>query len=831
MANRSRRRTGARTSKKAARTPRTTAGFRFLARFTGLILLSGVVIAVIASVALGAYMMQLDKTIRAEFEGKRWALPARVYARALELYPGASLSADALEEELGVLHYWSVERLLRPGSFRRDGQSIDVYTRSFDFWDGEEPSRKIRIRFDGETVVGVTALESGEDLGIIRMEPAEIAMIHPAHHEDRILVKHEEIPPVLIDALLAVEDRQFYDHFGIHPKGILRAAWANFRAGRTVQGGSTLTQQLVKNFFLTNAQTYERKFKEILMAILVDWNYDKEAILEAYANEVYLGQDGSRAIHGMGLASRYYFGRPLAELNLHHAAMLVGLVRGPSIYDPRRKPEAAKARRALVLDLMVGQNLISRADAETAKQLPLDVIEEPPSGLTAYPAFVDLVQRQLKSGYRQEDLVSEGLKIFTTLDLQVQSAAEQAIVDKLPELEKSKGLSEGSLQSAAIVADPQTGEIQAIVGGRDVQLAGFNRALDAQRQPGSLLKGPIYLSALEYPSRYTLSTLLDDTQPVEYTTQDGQRWAPGNYDKQFHGYVMLRDALARSLNIPTVRVGLDLDVLTVIDTLKRLGLNRDLKPYPSLLLGAIDITVLEVAQMYGAFASGGYNIPLRAIREVTTAEGEPLSRYPLEAVKVIEPAPAFLITQGLQRVVAAGTAASAYRTLDRDLGLAGKTGTTDDYRDSWFAGFSGNRLAVVWVGRDDNKPMKLSGSSGALPVWVDLMNRIPLTPVDLSPPSSIEWVSVDPYSGMLADVGCPDAQTLPFIAGSAPAYLAPCSQAYYPVEPMAQAPYDRGMPQNDPFAGPGGPSEYQPVPPRPPANDNAIDNFFRRLTQ
>lgn len=764
---------------------------------------------VLGTVALGVYMTHLDGIISAQFEGKRWALPAHVYARPLELYQGAKLSAEQFDYEVGQLLRYRAEKSPKaPGSYWRDGDTVEAITRSFVFLEGPEPVRHIKISFNGGEIQALTALDGLGNPSTLRMEPVQIAGIYPAHREDRILVRREQIPPILIDALLAVEDRAYYDHIGINPKGILRALVANWRAGRTVQGGSTLTQQLVKNYFLSNERTYARKFNEMLMAILLDWHYGKDEILEAYANEVYLGQDGGRAIHGLGLASRFYFDRPLDEMELHHIALLVGLVRGPSQYDPRRFPERAKERRALVLDIMVEQGLVSADDAAVAKEKPLDVSGSAPSGVSPYPAFLDLVQRQLREYYREEDLTSEGLRIFTTLDPLAQRAAEQTLVKKLPQLEKSVGLKSGLLQGAVVIADSQLGEVRALVGGRDVRLAGFNRALDAHRQPGSLVKTVVFLTALE-SRRYTLASRLDDSTPVVYTTRGGQTWRPQNYDKRTHGRVMLRDALAHSYNIATARLGLDLDVTQVLKTLKRLGVERDFQPYPSVLLGAIDLTPLEVAQMYQTIASGGYKSPLRAIYEVTKADGTELERqYPVQVDPVIEPEPAYLITKALQRVVEAGTASAANKELPKELGLAGKTGTTDDYRDSWFAGFSGEKLAVVWLGRDDNKPTKLSGSKGALPVWIDLMKLLPLQPLDPVAPANIEEVLIDPASGYRADRKCSGALLLPFISGSAPHLPAPCSADYY-------------------YGG----EHYAPVDTAPAAETDSMENFFKRLVE
>jgi len=786
----------------------------------------------LGTIALGSYMLHLDGIIRSQFEGKRWALPARVYARPMELFPGAELAVEQFAEELRSLRYREYQRTNGPGTFVRDGNTFQVHTRGFAFWDGTEPARRIQVNFaDGELqdLVGL----DGEDPGIMRIEPLQFAGIYPSHQQDRILVQHDELPPVLVDALLAVEDRAFYDHFGVNLKGVARALVENIRAGRTVQGGSTLTQQLVKNYFLSNERTYTRKLIEMMMATLLEWHYDKDDILEAYANEVYLGQDGSRAIHGLGLASRFYFDRPLSELNLHHVALLVGLIRGPSQYNPRRYPERAVQRRALVLDVMTEQNLISREDAEIAKNLPLDVSETPPSGISPYPAFLDMVQRQLQENYREEDLTSEGLKIFTTLDPQVQAVAEQSVVNTLPSLEKQANLQNGLLQSAALVVDTPTGEVKAVVGGRDVRLAGFNRALDAKRLPGSVIKPVVYLTALEFPDRYTLASILDDSRPVVYTSSSGERWSPGNYDRRFHGMVSLQDALAKSYNIPTVRIGLDVDVIRVVETMQRLGLDRDIKPFPALLLGAVDLAPVEVAQMYQTIASGGFRMPLRTIREVTEADGTPLERrYQLTLEKAIEPGPAYLITKAMQRVVSHGTGRRIQSQLPKDLNIAGKTGTTDDYRDSWFAGFSGNILTVVWVGRDDNKPTRLSGSRGALPLWIDIMDDLDLEPLDPVAPPEVETAAIAPGTERLANRNCTGAVSVPFLVGSAPSTRASCGSPRSSDDYVVSEFYNGGgnppantAPSTD-YNGGVGFNRRGSTP-----DNNAVGNFFRRLQE
>ncbi|HRD65311.1 MAG TPA: penicillin-binding protein 1B [Candidatus Competibacter sp.] len=788
---------------------------------------------------LGIYMLYLDAVIRTEFDQKRWAMPAKVYARPLELFEGMSLGADAFEQELKLLRYRDVncpvepapppaengKRSLRrkpkpptpeacvpppnggeaptkPGSYARQGETFEVATRDFTFWDGTEPVRKVRLVFAGDILVDLTGLDGQDAPGLLRLDPPEIAGIYPAHYEDRILLKGKDLPPVVVDTLLAVEDRSFFEHAGVNPKGIFRALVANLRAGRTVQGGSTLTQQLVKNLFLSNERSIKRKINEILMAILIDSRYGKDEILEAYANAIYLGQDGSRAIHGFGLASQFYFGLPLEELDLHQVALLVGIIKGPSVYEPRRHPERAKERRALVLDVMVEQNLIGAGDAAVAKEMPLDVTSRAASGITAYPAFLELVQRQLRQYYKPEDLATEGLRVFTTLDPRIQMTAENTLDNSLSPLEKSQPRAR-PLQGAAVVTDTQTGEVLAVVGDREPKKAGFNRALDAKRLAGSLIKPVVYLTALEQPDRYTLTTLLNDS-PLVYTS-GGQRWAPANYDKRYHGRVTLRDALARSYNVPAVRVGLDVDVINVVGMLQRLGLERDLKPYPSLLLGGVDMTPFEIAQIYEGIASGGFRIPLRAIREVTNANGRSLQHYALDVEKAVDPGPAYLVTNAMQQVVKAGTASAMKSKLSPELNIAGKTGTTDDYRDSWFAGFSGDRLAVIWVGRDDNKPTGLSGASGALRVWMDLMAGLKLEPLDAPPPAGVEEIWVDPRSGLRLSQGCRRGQLIPFLAGSAPQGSTACSS---PPARRAARPNGRGADSSDDGGDAGGMSDF-----------------------
>jgi penicillin-binding protein 1B len=568
---------------------------------------------------------------------------------------------------------------------------------------------------------------------------------------------------------MAVEDRNFYDHFGIAPLSIGRAMLANIRAGRIVQGGSTLTQQLVKNLFLTRDQTLLRKANEALMSVLLELHYEKDDILETYLNEVYLGQAGTRSIHGFGLASQFYFGQSLQDLDVHQIALLVGMVKGASYYNPRRNPERATERRNLVISEMEQAGLIEPGRAARARGLPLGISERPSYSENCYPAYIDLVRRHLARDYREEDLRSEGLRIFTTLDPAIQYAAEFAVTDTVPRLGGSE-----SLQATLVVTSKDSGEVLALVGGKDPRFSGFNRALDANRQIGSLIKPFIYLSALQRPERYTLMTpVLDKSFTLEF--DDGRRWQPKNYDGEERGEVPLHKALSHSYNLPAVRVGLDIGVDVVAETLMAFGVDTPISRYPSMLLGSVSMSPITVAQMYQGLATSGFNTPLRTIREVTDASGKALSRYSLEVEQVAEPTAVHLVQYAMQETMQEGTGRSAYNTVSRQLTLAGKTGTTDDGRDSWFAGFSGDLLAVAWVGRDDNGATSLTGASGALPVWSRFMAQVPQHGFSPVVPDGVNYHWVNTQRQALTDEYCDNARLLPFIAGSEPTQTVSCS--------------------------------------------------------
>jgi penicillin-binding protein 1B len=720
------------------------------------------------------FLVKLDGEVRSKFAGVRWVLPAQVYAAPLEVYPGATLHLEQLRHELDRLGYRAADDLTGPGTYIAGKDSLRIDARAFAFWDAAQPEQRVEVRGDDNGISGLRVMGSDQALDLLRLDPMLIGSIYPSHGgEDRVLVKLSDVPPLLPQTLLLVEDRDFYNHGGVSLRGILRAAFANVRAGHPVQGASTITQQLIKNLFLSNERTLKRKITEASMAVLLERHVSKDEILEAYLNEVDLGQDGPRAVHGFGLASQFYFSKPLNELEPHEIAMLVAIVKGPTQYNPRRAVKLVTDRRNLVLKLMAEAGDITPDEYQSAIQKPLGVTSGPGSGAARYPAFVDLVRRQLAGLYQEQDLTSEGLRIFTTLDPRVQEALETRITADVPELEKSRRMAEGTLEGAGVVTSVEGGEVLAAVGGRDARYAGFNRAIDTRRPIGSLAKPFTYLTALEQPDKFNLQTPLDDAL-IDVPLPNGQVWSPKNYDRQQHGAVPLYMALAKSYNLATVHLGLDVGIEAVRKTFAAAGFD-DVPPVPSIFLGAVDMSPLDVAQIYSTLAASGYRTPLLAIRAVLTQDGKPLSRYAFKLEHTLPEGPVYLTAWAMRKVIELGTAHWATTVLPAGQIYAGKTGTTEDLRDSWFAGFGSDRVAVIWVGRDDNKPTGFEGATGALRVWGKLMHDLDAKGIEPLPPAEVQELPTDPESGLLADAGCPAAINVPYLQGSAPQQYAPCA--------------------------------------------------------
>lgn len=735
-----------------------------------------------AVLASGTWAFVLDRQVRSQFEGRRWTLPAQVYAQPTELYAGQAFSADTLEQVLQRLGYQRVAKAEQPGHFSRQGARIDLVSRRFQFWDALQEPALLSVRTRGNAIEEIRDA-SQEEVPVFRLDPLLIGSIYPMHGEDRVVVAPEDVPELLPAALKVLEDRKFDTHHGVNPAAILRAAFVNLRAGQIEQGGSTLTQQLVKSYFLDSRRTLGRKIEEAMMAVLLEMRFSKPDLMNAYINEIYLGQDGNRAIHGFGLASQFYFGKPLAELQLHEIALLVAIVRGPSYYDPRRQPERARARRDLVLGLMAEHAVIGPEAAARATGQPLGLVGEGrPAASSYYPAFLDLVRRTLRRDYREQDLTEAGLRIFSTLDPMVQSRAEASLKRELDQIDKGrKNAAETPLEGVVVVTAPQSGEVIALVGGRKAGFAGFNRALDAKRSVGSLVKPVIYLAAIE-GGQYHAASILQDS-PVSVKLRNGDKWEPKNFSGEANGPVPLVRALAQSLNLATVNLGLALGLPEVTQQFVALGLPKKPAELPSVLLGAVDATPLEVAQLYNAFANGGFRTPLRAVRSVVDADGNPLQSFALEVAPVAEPDAIYQVNRIMVDVIEHGTGRSARAVLPPGLVVAGKSGTSSENRDSWFAGFSGSHLAVVWIGHDDNSSTGLTGSSGALPVWARLMAALETTSWSAALPDSLEEVWIELPTGLGARQDC----------GEDPVAVAVPKGTVIPMQPTCEAAEPEGM--------------------------------------
>lgn len=711
---------------------------------------------------LPPYTLYLDREVRSRFDDLSWQVPSRVYARPLQLAPGLPMNAEALQVELAGARYTADEQARTPGTWRREGARFTIARRGFVYLDGREREKRIALTIADGKVAQLADADSGAALANVRLEPARIATLYGALQEDRRVIPLGEVPPLLLSGLQAVEDRDFKRHHGIDTVAIVRAAWANLVAGRVVQGGSTLTQQLVKNLFLDRSQTFARKLNEALLSLLIEARYDKKRILEAYINEVFLGQQGGQAVHGFAAASEFYFGRDVRTLGPADIALLVGMVQGPSLYDPRRNPERALARRNVVLGAFRDTGLIDEATFAAGSRQPIGTAANATLPRDRFPSFLDLVRRQLKQDYPDAELNSAGLAIHTTLAPSVQTFGEEAIGKALTSLGKRGEV----VEAALVVTGARDGEVQAMVGSRDVDAPGFNRALDALRPIGSLVKPFVNLVALAQPQRYSLATLLDDSA-IDMPQRDGSRWRPENDDHQTHGQVLLIDALVRSWNLATVHLGLRVGVDRVRGFLESFGLGRTINPNPSMLLGAVDLSPFDVARLYQYLAADGHAIPLRALRGVLDAQGRPLSRYAVKPGGGDYTTATRLVTYAMQQVTVEGTARTVVDAGLGSLHSAGKTGTSDTQRDAWFAGFTGSHLAVAWVGRDDNKPTGLFGNTGGLRIWIELMKRLPTAPL-VVPQDGIERVWVNPQSGKRSDSACSGARELPFATGYAP---------------------------------------------------------------
>lgn len=689
------------------------------------------------------YAIYLDGQIRSKMDGQIWRLPAEVYSRIESIRVEDKLSLEQIKQRLLDNDYRQTTLIAAPGDFKIEDNSIVLLRRSFPFPTQPEPQRVLRLRFENEKLSTIEDLVTVKTVSEFRLAPKLIAMLQSDEDkEERLAIPLQQYPRLLIDALILTEDRRFYEHGGISPLGIARAMYTNFRAGHTVQGGSTLTQQLVKNLFLSNERSFTRKINEAFMALMLDFRYDKNTILETYLNEIYLGQNGDSQIHGFELASHFYFGHSIREISLDQIALLVGMVKGPSLYNPWRNPTNALERRNVVLRLMVEHKMIDDELYQTLSQRPLGV--QAKGNITRnYPAFIQTLQNELReniSEYHDNKLL--GARIFTTLDPNQQRYAEQAVVNATAELQLQT--KNAALQSAMVIADYKRGEVRAVVGGTQINYAGFNRATMAQRQIGSLVKPSVYLTALSQPEMFRLNTPINN-KPITINVKGSPPWQPRNYDRHYGGSVMLVDALARSLNIPTVNIGMKVGLKKVITTQQAMGWDKVKIPHvPATLLGAYSISPYDVTKLYQTIANNGGKIKLTTIDSISTRQGDLLYQHDITPEQVVPAEAAYQTIYAMQQVVERGTGRSLMNDF-ADLHLAGKTGTTNDARDTWFVGVDGEHVTTVWVGRDDNGDTKLTGASGALHLYKNYLKRTSAKPLKPEKPKAIKLVGINSY--------------------------------------------------------------------------------------
>ncbi len=714
------------------------------------------------------YTLILNKRVQDRFNDLVFAVPTRVYARPLPLYAGAPVTPASLELELTFAGYSRDGHARVPGTWLRHGPDFIIASRGYASPDGGELAKRVRVTMGSGEISAVHDAASGKPIKLAHLDPARIATLYGAQQEERRIVQLSDVPPLLVTGLQAVEDRNFKHHIGLDFVAIARAAFANLRAGHTVQGGSTLTQQLVRNLFLDRNQNFTRKFNEALLSLLVEAHYPKDRILQAYINEVFLGQQGRQAVHGFAAASEFYFGRRLEDLRPQEIALLVGMVKGPSYYDPRRYPKRALARRNLVLQQFLDTGLLGAAKANVAQAAPLGITANAQLPHNRFPGFMQLVRQQITNDFDDQTLSSGNLSVFTTLDPAAQLYAEQAISTTM----KSLGKRGDAAQAAAVVTDVDSGNVLALVGSKTPGEPGFNRALDARRPIGSTIKPFVYLVALTQPERWNLASLVEDT-PISMRQPNGKVWSPENDEHDVHGAVPMVDALVNSWNLATVHLGLEVGLPRIKAFLESFGLT-DVNPSPSLLLGAVDLAPLQVAQLYQYIAADGHALPLMAVSGVIDGHGNTIKRYEVQPGKGEYQEAVRQITWAMQQVAIRGTAHSIGDSGLAWLHAAGKTGTSNDLRDSWFAGFTGKHLAVFWMGRDDNKPTGLYGATGSLRAWRELFAKLPTLPLPAGPGPGLQMAWINPADGKRTLPECEGAREFPVVTGSLPDEVEGC---------------------------------------------------------
>ena len=699
-------------------------------------------------------------------------VPSRIYSEAHWIRTGNNVDATGVVRRLQRLGYHEVNQgELGPGEYRKGKRELSFNRRPFSGALTSGDAGTFTLRLDSARRIRTIRGPHGEPQARVALEPEIIGELHGIEREDRYIIPLAEMPEHLVDAVLVVEDRRFYGHGGVDLRRLAGAFLANLRARRVVQGGSTLTQQLAKNVFLTDERTLARKLREAWLALRIEKSHKKAEILEAYLNTIYLGQRGSVSVRGMEAASRHYFGKHVQKLTIAESALLAGLIRGPGLYSPFVVPKSALERRNLVLSMLFEEERLSEVEYEEARDSPLGNLPYAVQAVSA-PYFTEFVKRELAQAHPEIDPEEARLEVFTGLDADAQHAAQEALRRGLLRLERDypKLVRDEPLQAAFVALNPVTGQILAMVGGRNFSESQFNRATQAKRQPGSVFKPIVALAALSRDKSgepgFTLASFLAD-EPLQIETREGL-WEPRNYDDEFRGFVSLRDALEQSINVPFARLGMEVGAKRIIQTARRLGIDSRLRAVPSLALGSFEVSPLEIAQAYGVLASGGRRVAPRSYSQVRDIDGRDLAVPEAVPKRVFPPDEIALITSALQGVVDRGTGRGV-RTWGFRGPVAGKTGTTNEARDAWFVGYNQKVVAAVWVGFDDGQPMGLSGAVAALPIFAEFLvhTQGARGGEDFPTPAGLERIRIHRESGLRASLTCPGEPEF-FLRGTAP---------------------------------------------------------------
>lgn len=732
-------------------------------------------IGIIFGIIGAGYTYHVAKSVEYQFNRSlKWDIPSKIYSDAAYYYPGLEVDINKFRAKLARLEYRDTgKKIYGPGDYSIRPDAIEIYLHDFDYPMQEFKGFPVKLTLENNIITSIIRTDDSSLMPSLKLEPELISKLFGASMEDRTLVTFDEVPDALKNAVILIEDERFYKHRGIDPIAILRAAVKDILSLKIVEGGSTLTQQLVKNYFLTSKRSFIRKIQEALLALMLETKHTKEEILEAYLNEIYLGQRGVSSVSGVGEAARLYFGKNVDQLTIGECALLAGMIKTPNRFNPFTQKDSAMERRNFVLKRMFDKNIITKDEFEAAIREPI-ITPERTIRINMAPYFIDFVKMQLAELYSEDILTKQGLKIFTTLDMTHQLIAESVIKEEVVKLEKDytsmlPKSRKGDLEAALVSIQPQTGYIRAMVGGRGYEKTQLNRITQALRQPGSTFKPFVYLTAFD-PKRterfYAPASIISDTSFS--VVAGGQRWSPTNYDKKEHGDISLRSALMNSYNIATAKLALSIGLDAIVKTARDAGITSELMAVPSIALGSFEVTPLEMAAAYTIFPNSGILAKPISIINVVTRDGDVLEKKHIEMKRVFDAGPAWLVTSILKDVIDKGTGTGVRRLGFTGI-AAGKTGTTNDYKDAWFVGFTPDYLALVWVGYDDNTPTNMSGAMGALPIWVSFMKEaVKNSQKDFPSPEGIILVKIDPSTGLLASPRCGEAVFETFIEGTEP---------------------------------------------------------------